>query len=203
MILAKAGQEFQITLNSRQKHFGVTQFTVETVSLATGEVSKDNVNVTEIIKNLNNPATATVTSDALKGQKTINVKDSTIQDGMVFKDANGNMYYIESVDTDKSTLKTRIPLKQDIAANSTLTQVGNTGIYKVPLNITKPAKYNVVISNPSVNLRSVSAFVDVMKFDIDDLGNKIEDSTDTILDRINAISKQVSNSDGSDYEIVS
>lgn len=203
MVLAKAGQEFQLTLNSKQKHFGVTNFNVETINLEDGTVEKQNVNVVEIIKSIDNPATATVVADALKGQKTISVKDSNILDGMVFKDANGHMYYIESVDTNNNTITTRIPLVEDIAANDTLNQVGNTGIYKIPLNITKPGKYNVAINNPSVNLRNLASFVEVMQFDIDDLGNKIETSRDELSKKIDAISNKLDHSDGSDYEIVS
>lgn len=203
MVLAKAGQDFQLTLNSRQKHFGITGFKVEIINLADGTTVLSNVNVVEVIKQINDPKTATTAADALKGTKTIKVKDSTLEDGMVFKDPNGNMYYIESVSDDGTTITTRTPLKEDIAANSTLTQVGNTGIYKIPLNIAVPGKYNVVVSNPAVNLRNLAAFVEVMQYDIDDIGNKIDNNTQEVIDKINEVKTQLSSSDNSDYEIVS
>lgn len=203
MIFTKAGQEFQLTVNSKQKHFGITNFKVETISLADGTVSVDNVNVVEIIKSIDSPATAKVSADALKGQKTIKVSDSGLTDGMVFKDANGNMYYIESVDTNNNTVSTRVPLTADIAANDTLTQVGNTGIYKAPLNIANPGKYNVVINNASVGLRNLAAFVEVSKFDVDDLGAKIESSTSELSNKIDSIKQQINNASSSDYQIVS
>lgn len=204
MVLAKASQDFQLTLNSRQKHFGVTNFKVEVINLADGSVlNVGNVNVVEVIKNVSDPKTATVTADALKGTKTIKVKDSTLVDGMVFNDGNGNLYYIEEIDDDGATIKTRVPLVADIAANATLTEVGNTGIYKIPLNISVPGKYNVVISNPSVNLRNLAAFVEIMKYDIDDLGNKIDSQAQNIVDKINEVKAEVSQTDSSDYEIVS
>jgi len=203
MVLAKAGQEFQLTLNSKQKHFGVTNFHVEIITLADGTVVEENVNVVEVIKNIDNPATAKVAEDALKGQRTIKVTDSSLTDGMVFKDANGNMYYIESVDTDNNTITTRVPLREDIAANSTLTQVGNTGIYKIPLNIAQPGKYNVVVSNPDANLRNLAAFVEVMQYDLDDLGSKIDSKAQDLSDKLDDVAAQLSNADSSDYEIVS
>ena len=203
MVLAKSGQDFQLTLNSKQKHFGITDFKVEILNLADGSVEVKNVNVVEIIKNISDPKTATVVSDALKGTKTISVKNSTLEDGMVFSDGNGNMYYIEEITDNGATIKTRAPLAEDIAANATLTQVGNTGIYKVPLNISVPGKYNVVVSNPSVNLRNLACYVEVMKFDIDDLGNKIDSQAQNIINKINEVKTTLSQSDNSDYEIVS
>lgn len=203
MIFAKANQDFQLTINSKQKHFGVKNFDVKVVDLASGQVTKQNVDVEEVIEQIENPASAKTAQDALAGQRTIKVTDSTLADGMVFKDPNGNMYYIESVDTDNGIITTKVPLKEDIPANSTLTQVGNTGIYKVPLNIANPGKYNVVISNPEVNLRNLAAFVEVFKFDIDDIGDKIDTQTQAILDKIQEIKSAIANQDDSDYEVVS
>ena len=203
MVFAKAGQDFQLTLNSKQKHFGVTNFNVEIINLADGTVTQENVSVVEIVKNIANPASAKVASDALKGQKTINVSDSSLKDGMVFKDPNGNMYYIESVDTNKNTITTRVALKADIAANGELDEVGNTGIYKIPLNITEPGKYNVAINNPSANLRNLAAFIEVMKYDLDDLGTIVESSTTEINNKIDTMAKTLSNEDNTDYQIVS
>jgi len=201
MILAKAGQVFELTVNSRQKHFGVKNFEVKTINLADGSVSKDNVEVTEVIENIDSPAEATVAADALAGTKTIKVTDNSLKDGMVFKDENGNMYYIEEVKDD--TITTRVPLKQDISTNSKLTQVGNTGIYKVPVNIPAVGKYNVVISNPSVNLRNLAAFVEVVEYTLDDLGNKIDTAKDAVVQKVDSVLEQLQHSDNSDYEIVS
>jgi len=201
MILAKAGQDFELTINSKQKYFGVENFNVKTINLADGSVSQTNVSVTEVIEAVDSPATATVAEEAPKGTKTIKVSDdSTLTDGMVFKDENGNMYYIESVDS--GTIKVRKELVADIAYNSTLTQVGNTGIYKIPVNIPNPGKYNVVISNPSIDLRNLAAFVEVVQYTTDDLGTKIEDSTNYLDGKIEEIKQAINTSDDSDFEVV-
>jgi len=203
MILAKAGKEFELTLNSKQKHFGVTGFKVEVINLADGTTTAQDVDVTEVIKNIDDPKSATTTQDALKGTRTVKVKDNTLEDGMVFDDGNGNKYYIESIDNDGATITTRTELVADIPADTTLQQVGNTGIYKIPVTIDTVGLYNVVVSNPAVNLRNLSAFVKVTQYDIDDIGNQIESKTQEILDKIDDAKAQLSGNNDSDYEIVS
>ena len=201
MITAKTGSDFKITVNSRQKYFGINGFVVEILNLKDGSVEKRNVEVEEVVKTIDEPATATVAETALKGTKTIKVSDdSTIEDGMVFKDENGNMYYVVNVKDNE--IEVRRELDEDIAYNSTLTQVGNTGIYNVPLNITEKGKYNVIISNPNYDLRNLATFVDVKDNDIDDIGIKIDKSVDDIKAKIEEIKSSVSSSDDSDYEVV-
>ena len=201
MITAKTGSDFKITINSKQKYFGISGFVVEILNLSNGTVDKKNVEVTEVVKTIDEPATATLAETALKGTKTIKVSDdSTISDGMVFKDENNNMYYV--VKSEDNEIEVRRELDEDIAYNSTLTQVGNTGIYNVPLNIVEKGKYNVVITNPEYNLRNLVSFVDVKDNDIDDIGVKIDQSVDDIKSKIDEIKNSVSNSDDSDYEVV-
>jgi len=201
MVTAKTGNDFEITVNSKQKYFGITGFVVEVLNLSNGTVEKRNVEVKEVVKNIDEPATATLTETALKGTKTIKISDdSNIVDGMVFKDENGHMYYV--VDIKDNEIEVRKELDEDIAYNSTLTQVGNTGIYNVPLNITTKGKYNVIVSNPDYNLRNLASFVDVKDNDIDDIGVKIDKSVDDLKNKIDEIKNSVANSDDSDYEVV-
>jgi len=201
MIIAQINKAFEITINSRQKHFGVKNFSVKTVNLGTGETTNENVSVTEVVEAIDSPAEATVAETAVRGTRTIKVNDDvTLEDGMVFKDENDNMYYIESI--EDNTITTRVDLVEDIAYNTKLTQVGNTGIYKVPVTIDKVGKYNVVISNPSVNLRNLAAFVDVRQYSIDDVAGKIDTKGDEIIAKIEEIEEQLSKTDSSDYEVV-
>ena len=117
MIIAKTGSDFKITVNSRQKYFGIDGFIVEILNLKDGSVEKRNIEVEEVIKTIDEPATATAAETALKGTKTIKVSDdSTIEDGMVFKDENGNMYYVVNVKDNE--IEVRRELDEDIAYNS-------------------------------------------------------------------------------------
>jgi hypothetical protein len=201
MIIAQKSKTFEITINSKQKHFGVTNFIVKTINLNDGSTTTNNVDVTEVIEDISDPAEATVGETALRGTKTIKVADgSELTDGMVFKDENGNMYYIEEINGD--TITTKMELVEDIAYNSKLTQVGNTGIYKVPMQIDAVSKYNVVISNPGVNLRNLATYVDVREHSIDDVATKIDNKSDEIISKIEEIKKEIDAADGSDYEVV-
>jgi len=201
MILAETGKPFEITLNSKQKHFGVENFVVKTIDLSSGETTKKNVTVSEVVENIDDPAEGTVTETALRGTKTIKVDDdSTIEDGMVIKDENNHMYYVESVNGNE--VKTRVPLEEDIAYNSKITQVGNTGIYKVPAQMDNKGLYNLVISNPSVDLRNLSAFVEVNDFSFDSIANKVDVRADEIIERINEVEQTIKQSDDNDYEVV-
>ena len=100
--------------------------------------------------------------------------------GSVYMDTNDNYHYVVAVDTSVNpnivTMKTK--LLANIPQNSELKQVGNTGVYKVPVTINVPGSYTVIISNPEIGMQNVAMSIDVVLQDMNDLHQKLDDIRD-------------------------
>jgi len=199
-MVKKTGTPFFVELNSHQKYFGVSGFIAKVVNLDDGTVSTASNDAVEIIDVIKSPATSTVAAAAAKGTKQITVQSGGgITDGMVFEDANGNKYYVEEV--ADNILKLKFPLTQDIAFGDTLTQVGNTGIYKMEFIINKPGNYGIYISNPAINLRSKGIQYTVKDIVVADIAKKIDTLASSLNTALDQIESKIDNSKTHDFTV--
>jgi len=123
----------------------------------------------------------------------------TLEDGMVFADANGNKYHIDSVVGD--TINLKFALEQAIAFGDTLTEVGNTGIYKIEITISDAGNYGIYISNPSIGLRSKGIQYTVKDIVIEDIAVKIDILAASLDAKLNEIESQVDDSETHDFTV--
>jgi len=199
-MIKKKGVPFHIELNSHQKYFGATGFVTKVANLLTGAVSTLPNDAEEIIEEIDSPATATVDQAAAAGSRQIVVQSgSTLQDGMVFKDENNNMYYISKI--EGNTIYTKFPLKEDIAYGSTLTQVGNTGIYMVEVTINEVGSFGVYISNPSIDLRTKGIQYTIKEIMLEDVAQSIEDNFSTVNQKLDSIQASLENADSENFTV--
>ena len=201
-MIKKIGVPFFVELNSHQKYFGASGFITKIVNLSDGTITEAQNDAVEIVENIASPATSTVDAAAAVGTRSITVQSGGgLQDGMVFEDANGNKYYIESIVGDVINLK--FPLEQAIAFGDTLTQVGNTGIYKIELTISSLGNYGIYISNPSIGLRSKGIQYTMKDVVLEDVDAKLDTEFATINDKLNELHNEIINSDEQDFTVFS
>ena len=199
-MIKKTGTPFFVELNSHQKYFGASGFITKVVNLTDGTISIASNDAVEIVDVIDTPATSTVDAAAAEGAKQITVQSGGgITDGMVFEDANGNKYYVEEVTGD--VLKLKFPLTQGIAFGDTLTEVGNSGIYKIELTINAPGNYGVYIANSSINLRSKGIQYTVKDIVVDDIATKIDILADSLNTALGEIESKVDDSKTHDFTV--
>jgi len=201
-MIKKVGTPFYLELNSHQKFFGASGFVTKVVDLADGSITtaaNDGVEITETIAT---PGTATVDAAAAAGTKQITVQSGGgIEDGMVFADGNGNKYYVDKVVGDVLTLK--FGLLDGIAYGDTLTQVGNTGIYKIELTINSAGNFGIYIANPSINLRSKGIQYTMKDVVLEDVDAKLDTEFAAINAKLDSIEAGITNSDTEDFTVFS
>jgi len=174
---------------------GITDWEIKLVDLATGNVTDetDNITVEEIIYNISNPATGTVASDVAAGSKIIPLKSgdgANFKAGMKIKvttSAGDEYKEIRTVTGDTLTLFK--PLKGSITADTDddgeadakVTQVGNSGDYRVVVDSTKLTGSIVAGGNYQFQVTSASAEIDVTSemfhatdYDYDNLKSDID-----------------------------
>lgn len=202
MSIKKAGEQFFVEVSSHQRVFGASGFKTVVTNLATGESTVLGIDGTEEIEQIDSPATATTAAAASAGEKTITLSDGgSLTDGMVFDDGAGNKYYIEELNGNVIKLKT--PLVADVDAGTTLTQVGNTGIYSFPITINTAGIYGIRISNPSINMRTKELQVEVLDVNLQDIYNILEQQSQTINSKLDSIQNGLDNQSSSDFEVYS
>jgi len=201
-MIKKVGTPFYVELNSHQKFFGSSGFVTKVVNLADGTITTAANDGVEIVETISTPATSTVDAAAAIGSKQITVQSGGgILDGMVMEDANGNKYYVENVIGDVVHLK--FPLTAGIAFGDTLTQVGNTGIYKIQLTINTTGNFGIYISNPSINLRSKGIQYTIKDVVLEDVDAKLDTGFAAINVRLASIETGLANSDTEDFTVFS
>lgn len=138
---------------------------------------------TELVKDVTPAHTATVSGETPIGRNYIKVvAGHNIADGDVIKDANDNMYYVMKAEATKLTLKQ--PVYAIITDASTLTQVGNTGYYKLPVTIDTVGKYTILVNNPAVDMYSYPISIEVLDNNEDTLKAAMDANTTTITGAI-------------------
>jgi len=185
--IKKAGTDFYAKVDTNRDLFGAESgFKASYVNDATGTVTDITSSFTEIIRSVSG-ASDTASADALTGSKTISLNDVTgFQDGDTISDANGNMYYVESITGTDLNLKRR--LVEDIASGDAITQVGNTGIYRVVVNIPTAGDYTVIVDNPEVNMQNIAFPVTIADEVLDDAQAKL----DNILTELGVSAAEIS-----------
>lgn len=171
--IKKTNVDFYAKVDTNRDLFGAaTGFRASYVNDATGAVTDITNSFVEVIRSVTGASDA-ASSDALAGAKVISLTDATgFNEGDVISDANGNMYYVESINGTDLTLKSK--LTADIAASDTITQVGNTGIYRVLVNIAAAGDYTIIVSNPDVNMQNIAFPVTVSDQVLDDAQDKLD-----------------------------
>jgi len=201
-MIKKIGVPFFVELNSHQKFFGATGFVTKVVNLTDGTITTLQNDANEIVEDIASPETSTADAAAAVGAKSIQVQSGGgLLDGMVFADANGNKCYIESVVGD--TINLKFPLSQAIAYGDTLTQVGNTGIYKIELTVNAIGNYGIYVSNPSIGLRSKGIQYTIKDVVLEDVDNKLDTEFSTINAKLNELHNEIINSDEQDFTVFS
>jgi malate/lactate dehydrogenase len=199
-MIKKKGIPFFVELNSHQKYFGASGFVTKVVDLSDGTITTVAGDATEIVETIASPGTATVDAAAALKDKSIVVQSGhSLADGMVFEDANGNKYHIDSVVGD--TINLKFPLVQAIAFGDTLTQVGNTGIYKIEITINDAGNYGIYISNPSIGLRSKGIQYTIKDIVIEDIADKIDTMAASLQTALEEIESTVDDSETHDFTV--
>lgn len=202
MSVKKTGSEFFVEVSSNQREFEATGFKTVVRNLVTGESNVLSVDAYEEVETINTPKESTVGASATAGEKTITISSGgELLDGMVFDDGVGNKYYIEDITSNVITL--RKPLVADIAFGATLTEVGNTGIYIVPITISSAGHYGIRISNPSLNMRIKEIQITVEDVVMTDIHDTMVQRFDAIDAQLNQIQDSVDNSGESNFTVYS
>jgi malate/lactate dehydrogenase len=199
-MIKKKGIPFFVELNSHQKYFGTTGFVTKVVDLTSGLISTVSNGASEIVEDISDAGTATVDAAAAIKDKSIVVQSGhSLSGGMVFEDANGNKYYIESV--DDTTINLKFPLEEPIAFGDTLTQVGNTGIYKIEITIRDAGNYGIYISNPAIGLRSKGIQCTIKDIVIEDIADKIDTLAASLQTALEEIESTADDSETHDFTV--
>jgi hypothetical protein len=138
--------------------------------------------LSEAIKPIDSPASAKATEDVAAGSVDIPVDDASgFSKGMVINvDGTSYYYYIEKVDTDNKILTVRKPLEAQISSDTTLNQVGNTGIYGTKFKFTESGEYFVIINNHSIDLMNRGVKIKVVQHSEEDIYDKVEQLKDKV-----------------------
>ncbi len=201
-MIKKMGTPFFVELNSHQKFFGASGFVTKVVNLADGTITTAANDGVEIVETIATPGTSTVDAAAAAGTKQITVQSGGgILDGMVLEDANSNKYYVENVIGDVIHLK--FPLAEGIAFGDTLTQVGNTGIYKIELTINTLGNFGIYIANASINLRSKGIQYTIKDVVLEDVDAKIDAEFAAVNSKLDDIAAGMANSDSEEFTVFS
>jgi len=174
---------------------GLTDWVIKIVDLSTGNVTDEtaNVEVSEIIYNIDSPATGTVATDVAAGSKVLPLKEgdgANFSAGMKVKinTVNGEEYKeIRKVTGDILTFFK--PLKSDVIADTdndgkadnTVTQVGNSGDYRVVVdteklstNIVAGGDYQVQVTSAAGEIDVTSEIFHATDYDYDNLKGDID-----------------------------
>jgi hypothetical protein len=169
----KTGATITPTLDSDRDYFGATGFRASYINKANGVVTVIPGEWAEIITTVAGNS-STANGVAIAGANTITVADGAqFSDGDVINDANNNKYYL--LDVDGNVLETKQKLSADIADGDTITQVGNTGLYSNSFSIPTAGEYNIVMSNPSVNMQNEILPISIANETLDDAQDKLND----------------------------
>jgi len=150
----------KISTGKNLYNLDTTKFKGYVLDESTGDIIQFTNPFSEII-NLSSGATANVTNDAIDKTDILLDDINGLVDGDVVE-INSAMYYISKVVGNTITLLQPI----SVSANTLISQVGNTGIYKVKLNINKIGEYTAIINNAAINMQNHSLSFSIVELDV-------------------------------------
>lgn len=177
-VVKKVGHTFYVKVDTDYDQFAV-EGTFKAFYI--NESSSTAVNIAgpfvEIIKTITTPNTGETSSISNAGTKSISVKDgSTLKIGDVIFDGT-NYHYIMNVDSTPGSGKIIVKrsLLVNIPADTTLTEVGNTGLYKCPLSIPTVGEYTIIVNNPNINMQNTTSAVEIVSLDLNDINDRLDE----------------------------
>lgn len=126
---------------------------------------------------------ATADGGNIVNDRFITVKDSNLVQGDVVK-VYSDYYYVKEVTA--TTVELFVTLRNDIIDGTLLEQVGNTGIYKVPIAIPQIGFYTIVVKNPNFQMLNRETTVKIIAEDITDAHIKL----DAIIPKVDSIAAE-------------
>jgi hypothetical protein len=165
-VTKKAGTDFYLKIGSTSNMYNipVDQFKGLIINEIDGSSSMITNSFSEILKTVDGN-TSTVSGTVPEKSKLIPVDDGTqFQDGDVIT-IGTNYYYIESISGNVLTIKEESAghLESDV-----VTQVGNTGIYKVLMNL-PVGLYTVMIENRAINMQNTPIALEIVESNLQDV----------------------------------
>lgn len=182
MAVKKVNETFYVKVDSNRDAYGATGFSGKVVNDVNG-TSFDIVAPFEEIVLPHESHSATTTAIVPVGAKVFTVSLNTFVAGDVFEYL-GEMYYIKEVNGNVISLYERI--RSEIPISSVLSQVGNTGIYRVEVTIPSIGNYTILILNDSLSIQNREVSVKIIDEDITDAHTKL----DSILTKVDTISAE-------------
>jgi len=152
--------------------------------------TRQNIAFNELIEDIDTPVSVSTTVDVTVGDVEIPVDDtSSVEVGMRFSDGGLNIFYVEAVRSDSIVI--RRGLKADIASGTTLTQVGNLGIYEAKFTPNKTGALVFLVSNPAIGLQNETAKVQVVNNLVDDAVGDIAVAKNEIISMLDNIGSSI------------
>lgn len=180
----------EIDLGSKDVYGAEDGFVLFTKFQDESAPTKQTISFSELVEEIASPVSVSTTADLSAGAVTIPVDDtSNISAGMRFSDGSSNIFYVEVVGTDSIVI--RRGLKADIANDTTLTQVGNLGIYEAKFTPTKTGALVFLVSNPTIGLQNETAKVQVVNDLVDDVAGDIAVAKNEIISKLDNIADSV------------
>ena len=123
----------------------------------------------------------TLTNDALEGDAyfTVDPSSCTVVPGDRIKDPTNNIiYYVTDVSQAKDKVYVKGGVKANLSANTELDTVGNTGIYRYPIQIDDLGDYFVNFHHPDMGHATVK--VEVIEHDDDDIYQRLDEGLNSL-----------------------
>jgi len=183
----KKGVKFYPGVDTQFDKLGIAAgFTSTIMDMSTGSVVKNAGSgvFKELIRPTNGHKGATAAAVAV-GATTITVDStSNLANGDSIVDSTGNYYYITSV--SGSTIGLKSPVKVALASGAALTEVGNTGLYKVECQIDTDGEYMVTIAHPEMG--NIALKYVIVNNTLDDVSADMDSRFDNVQQSLNGIS---------------
>ncbi len=168
-VTKKANTDFYLKIGSTSNMYNIptAQFKGMVINEADGTSSIISNTFSEIMLTVDGN-TSTLSGDIPQGSKFVPVSDGTqFQDGDVIN-IDSAYYYVESIVGNVLTTKEE---SAGHTSGNTVTQVGNTGIYKVLMNL-PTGLYTAMISNKAINMQNTPIAIEVVDYSTQDIIDK-------------------------------
>lgn len=173
----KLNTDFFLKVSTGQNLYNIdiTGFKCYYLNESTGNITTVNEPFSEVISTITSE-TSTLSSN-VEGLKILPVDNiGNIKDGDVIQ-IDSSYYYIESISNNNIYLNVPCDLH---SSGATITTVGNTGIYKVKLNIPVVGDYTAFISNANINMQNHSCSISISDVVTDDIAASLTNLKDEI-----------------------